>query len=174
MPLSAKRASSQLDLNTDFKRKGRATNVTRGSGRRQAEKGAAMRADVLNATINCLATMPYSEVSTSLIADQAGVSRGGMQYYFPTRLDLLQATVAFLHAERLKIFRNDLLALEPDDDAIDRMIESHWRHLNEREFRAYQELVLAARSVPEIAEMLASSYRTFLDEWHKIARDIVS
>lgn len=145
----------------------------RGSGRRQAEKGALLRAQVLDAAIDCLSRMPYSEVSTSVIADQAGVSRGGMQYYFPTRLDLLQATVAHLHRLRLDLFRHDLMTMADDVDAIDHVIESHWKHLNEREFRAYQELVLAARSEPGLSMLLASSYRSFLAEWHSIARELL-
>lgn len=145
----------------------------RGSGQRQAEKGAALRAQVLDAAIDCLSRMPYSEVSTSVIADHAGVSRGGMQYYFPTRLDLLQATVARLHQLRLDLFRADLLSITPDENALDHVVESHWRHLNEREFRAYQELVLAARSEPELSALLSSTYRAFLEEWNNIARELL-
>ena len=152
---------------------GGSTGVKRGSGLRQAEKGALLRAQVLDATVDCLSRMPYSEVSTSVIADHAGVSRGGMQYYFPTRLDLLQAAVAHLHRLRLDLFRNDLMSITPDVDAIDHVVESHWKHLNEREFKAYQELVLAARSEPDLSALLSSSYRAFLEEWHSISRELL-
>lgn len=177
MPSSdSERIESDRDLReiaAQPRRSGRAAQVTRGSGQRQAEKGAQLRAQVLDAAIDCLARMPYAEVSTSLIAEQAGVSRGGMQYYFPTRLELLQATIAHLHRLRLDIFRADLLSLSADEDAISHIVETHWKHLNEREFRAYQELVLAARNEPELSRLLASSYRTFLDEWHNIARELL-
>lgn len=132
-----------------------------------------MRAQVLDATVDCLSRMPYSEVSTSVIADHAGVSRGGMQYYFPTRVDLLQATVAHLHQLRLNLFRNDLLSIPPEVDPIGHVVESHWKHLNEREFKAYQELVLAARSEPDLSALLGSSYGAFLEEWHAIARELL-
>ncbi|WP_164844112.1 TetR/AcrR family transcriptional regulator [Croceicoccus ponticola] len=145
----------------------------RGSGQKQAEKGAQLRAQVMDAAIDCLAEMPYSEISMEVIANRAGVSRGGMQYYFPTRLDVLQATVGHLHRERLDIFRNDLSSLRHGDDAIDHIIDSHWRHLNEREFRAYQELILAARSEPELADLLSRSYSAFIREWHEIARELI-
>jgi len=148
-------------------------SAKRGSGQRQAEKGAILRAQVLDATIDCLSRMPYSEVSTSVIADHAGVSRGGMQYYFPTRVDLLQATVAHLHQLRLDLFRNDLMSMPPDVDPIGHVVESHWKHLNEREFKAYQELVLAARSEPGLSALLGSTYGAFLEEWHAIARELL-
>lgn len=155
-------------------RKGRAAGTKRGSGLRQAEKAAILRVQILDAAVNCLSRMPYSEVSTSVIADCAGVSRGGMQYYFPTRGDLLQATVAHLHQLRLELFRNDLMSMTDDVDPFDHVIESHWKHLNEREFRAYQELVGAARSEPELSLLLTSSYRAFLSEWHSIARELLN
>lgn len=164
---------NQMAQNNVFERKGRASRVKRGSSQRQALKGESLRKAALQSAIECLAQMPYSEVSTSLIAERAGISRGGMQYYFPTRLDLLRSTVSFLHAQRLEIFRKDLLSIGGHSDLIGAMIDLHWQHLNEREFVAYQELVLAARSEPDLAEMLASSYRGFLLEWHNIARELI-
>jgi AcrR family transcriptional regulator len=143
------------------------------SGKRQAEKGASLRAQVMDAAIDCLAEMPYSEISMEIIAKQAGVSRGGMQYHFPTRLDVLGATVEQLHRERLEIFRRDLEGIAPHVDAIDHIIDSHWKHLNEREFRAYQELILVARSEPQLADLLAASYAVFISRWHNIAEELM-
>lgn len=164
---------NQVGQDSDFERKGRASRIKRGSSQRQALKGENLRKAALESAVDCLARMPYSEISTALIAERAGVSRGGMQYYFPTRLDLLRSVVAYLHAQRLEIFRKDLLSIREHPDLIGALIDLHWQHLNEREFIAYQELVLAARSEPELAEMLASSYRGFLAEWHEIARQLI-
>ncbi|HEY9091512.1 TetR/AcrR family transcriptional regulator, partial [Parasphingorhabdus sp.] len=141
----------------------------RGSSKIQAAKSEAMRQQLLQTTVTCYASMPYSEVSALLIAEKAGVSRGGMQYHFPTRLDMLQATVRYLHARRLEIFRNDLNSVPDGVHPVDHMVDSHWRNLNEAEFRAYQELVLAGRSEPELHKLLTSSYRAFINEWHEIA-----
>ncbi len=165
--------TNRMNHDARFVRKGRARRVIRGSSERQAEKGEALRKAALNSAIECLAAMPYSEVSTSLIAARAGISRGGMQYYFPTRLDLLRSVVAYLHGQRLDIFRKDLLSITGQDDLIGALIDLHWQHLNEKEFRAYQELVLAARSEPGLADLLTSSYRSFLEEWHRIARELI-
>ena len=144
----------------------------RGSGAsdRQLAKSDAMRSQILETVIDCLARLPYSEVSAALIAKQAGVSRGGLQYHFPTWFALMRAAVEFLHGRRLDLFRTDLSGLDEGHDVIDHVIDTHWRHLNEREFRAYQEMVLAARSKPELAELLAVQYGAFLHEWHEIAR----
>lgn len=130
-----------------------------------------MRSQILETVIDCLATRPYSDVSAALIAKQAGVSRGGLQHHFPTWLSLMRAAVDFLHARRLDLFRTDLAAMPEGGDIIDHVIDTHWRHLNEREFRAYQEMVLAARSQPELARLLPAQYSAFLNEWHEIARE---
>ncbi|MDH7637337.1 TetR/AcrR family transcriptional regulator [Sphingomonas oryzagri] len=130
-----------------------------------------MRIHVLETTITCLAERPYSDVSVSAIAAEAGVSRGGMQYHFPTRLALLQGAVEHLHARRLQQFQADIMARPADVDLIGHIVDTHWRHLHERDFRAYQELVLAARSEPELATLLTTRYGAFLRAWHEIARE---
>lgn len=148
-----------------------ATPRTRGKGRPTSyAKSDAVRIHILETAITCLAESPYSEVSASVIADRAQVSRGGMQYHFPTRLALLQATLEHLQSRRLALFRADMQALPPGEDVAERLVDTHWRHLNEREFRAYQELVLAGRSEPEMARMLAEQYGGFLHEWLEIGR----
>lgn len=165
--------SNSMSVDPNAMRTARRGRGIRGSSERQAEKGELLRRAALNSAIECLAAMPYSEVSTTLIAERAGISRGGMQYYFPTRLDLLRSVVAHLHSRRLEIFRKDLLAIRDHSDLIGAMIDLHWQHLNELEFRAYQELVLAARSERQLADLLTSSYRSFLEEWHSIARELI-
>ena len=165
--------SNSMTIDPNPVRKARSGRGVRGSSERQAEKGELLRKAALNSAIECLAAMPYSEVSTTLIAERANISRGGMQYYFPTRLDLLRSVVAHLHARRLEIFRKDLLAIRDHSDLIGTMIDLHWQHLNELEFKAYQELVLAARSERQLADLLMSSYRSFLEEWHSIARELI-
>ena len=141
-----------------------------GQSPRQISKSAAMRTLALETTIQCLAERPYSEVSLATIAEKGGLSRGGVQYHFPTRLDLLKATVDFLHQRQLENFRDDLASRPADRDLFDHMIETRWARMGERDFRAYQELVLASRCEPELAEALGSSHRAFIRAWQDIAR----
>ncbi len=158
---------SQVDVAPKIVR--RRTRVP-GRAKAQEAKSETMRAQILDAAIDCLASRPYSEVSAALIAQAAGVSRGGMQYHFPTWLALLSATVAHLHTRRLALFKADLSVQPESGDLFDHVVDTHWRHLNEREFRAYQEIVLAARSEPELKALLGTLYGDFLHEWHEIAR----
>lgn len=137
----------------------------------QAAKSSATRLRILEATIACLSEMPCAEVSTTVICDRSGVSRGGVQYHFPTRRELLRAAIHHLNERRLETYRLDLEAV-PDDVAVaDHVVETHWKNLTAPEFRAYQELVVAARSDPDLKETLASQYRSFIQQWLKISFD---
>jgi AcrR family transcriptional regulator len=152
------------------------TNSTRrvqrsiGPSPRQIAKSEAMRLRVLEATIDCLQEGKSHEVSIAVIAERAAISRGAVQYHFATRRDLLCAVIEHINARRLQQFSADLSAIRPDEDLAERMVDTHWKHLGERDFLAYQELVLLARSDPELTEAFAPIYQVFLGEWYETAR----
>lgn len=137
----------------------------------QASKSGATRLRILEATTECLAEMPCSEVSTTVICERSGVSRGGVQHHFPTRSQLLQAAIEHLNQRRLEAYRRDLETV-PDDVAVtDHIVATHWKNLNAPAFRAYQELVVAARSDESLKQTLATHYRAFIQEWLEISFD---
>jgi AcrR family transcriptional regulator len=141
-----------------------------GASPRQIAKSEAMRLRVLEATIDCLQEGKSHEVSIAVIAKSAHISRGAVQYHFATRRDLLCAVIAHINARRLQQFRADLAEIRPEDDLAERIVDTHWKHLGERDFLAYQELVLLARSDPELTEAFAPLYQDFLAEWYETAR----
>ena len=49
----------------------------------QAERSAAMRARLVDAAIRCLNKHGYSATTVAMVADEAGVSRGGMLHQSP-------------------------------------------------------------------------------------------
>lgn len=150
---------------------GRANRRVRGPSARQLAKSEAMRNRVLEAAVNCLTEGPSTDLSIAVVADRAGISRGGVQYHFATRRDLLCAVMEYLNERRLRQFREDLQGIGPGEDLVDTVVEAHWRHLNEPDFRAYQELVLVARADPGLAEDFAPRYRAFLEAWYESARE---
>ncbi len=129
-----------------------------------------MRQRVLQAAIECLQDCTADDLSFALVATRAATSRGAVQYHFKTRRDLLCASMEYLNERRLRQFQQDLRNSAPDADVVDQLIDAHWRHLNEPDFRAYQELVLAARSDPELAAVFAPKYQAFLHDWYESAR----
>jgi AcrR family transcriptional regulator len=87
-------------------------STTRGEGRRtQGERSAATVAKLLQATIDAIVDVGYAGATTREICDRAGISQGGLFRHFPTRRDLIVATLVYVYEHRL----NDLRArLAPD------------------------------------------------------------
>lgn len=62
--------------------------------RTQAERSATMRARLLEAAVTCLYLHGYGGTTTVSVASLAGVSRGAMLHHFPSKADLMLATLA--------------------------------------------------------------------------------
>ena len=62
----------------------------------QEERTRAMRARLLEATVDCLVERGFAHTSTTLVSERAGVSRGAQLHHFPTKNDLVVAAVGHL------------------------------------------------------------------------------
>lgn len=62
----------------------------------QADRTRAMRARLLQATVELLVERGFAGTSTTLISERAGVSRGAQLHHFPTKNDLVVAAVEHL------------------------------------------------------------------------------
>ena len=62
----------------------------------QEERTRAMRARLLEATVDCLVERGFSGTSTTLVSERAGVSRGAQLHHFPTKNALVVAAVEHL------------------------------------------------------------------------------
>ena len=83
--------------------------------RSQVERTAATIARLLEATIAAIVELGYSRATVREICDRAGVSQGGLFRHFPTRKDLLVATLAELHDRQLAAMHE--VAAEADPHA---------------------------------------------------------
>ena len=59
------------------------------------------RERILAAALELAHTVGAGNVSLDAVADRAGISKGGLLYHFPTKIQLLRALVA-MHVERLE------------------------------------------------------------------------
>ena len=62
----------------------------------QEERTRAMRARLLEATIECLVERGWAGTSTTVVSQRAGVSRGAQLHHFPTKNALVLAAVEHL------------------------------------------------------------------------------
>ena len=66
----------------------------------QADRTRAMRARLLEATVELLVERGFAGTSTTLVSERAGVSRGAQLHHFPTKNDLVVAAVEHLTERR--------------------------------------------------------------------------
>ncbi len=122
--------------------------------RSQAERSAATRDALLDATIACLVDDGYANTTTSRVAERAGVSRGAHLHHFQTRQALVAAAM-----ERLAERRGAelLAAAENLPDGRERLVQGLdllWASYANPLFQAALDLWSHARTDPDLRERL--------------------
>jgi AcrR family transcriptional regulator len=87
--------------------------TTPSSRRSQAERSAATREALLNATLVCLVEDGYANTTTARVAERAGLSRGAHLHHFQTRDTLLAAAAEHLTQRRGEHLSRAVEALPP-------------------------------------------------------------
>jgi AcrR family transcriptional regulator len=131
--------------------------------RTQAARTAATRAQLLDATIECLSELGYARTTTSEIAERAGVSRGAQLHHFPTKAELVITAVDHLFARRHEEFVAAIAALPAGADRAAAAIDLLWKMVSGPTFFAWLELAVAARTDPDLRDSVASLSRRFMD-----------
>ena len=131
----------------------------------QQKKSALTRDRIIIATLQCIIEFGYENTSVAKIAKLAQLSTGAMQYHFETRIDVIKAAIEYLHDKRLTDRQRDMADIPAATDPLTFGIRVYWEHLNKDHFLAYQELVIAARTHPELSAVLQPAYQKFLSTW---------
>ena len=131
--------------------------------RSQEERTAATVSRLLDATIEAVVDVGYSGATTREICTRAGMSQGGLFRHFPTRKDLLVATLGELHDRQIAAMREVAAEAEPDA-AIARMRDV----INAPDTTVWLEICVAARTDAELREGL----RPLLARHHDTLRSV--
>ncbi len=81
----------------------------------QAQKSAMTRDRILDAAIQCFISLGYTNVTTAKVASSAGVSRGAMLHHFPSKTELIQSAVEYLHGISVNHVMTDGMIIGGDD-----------------------------------------------------------
>ena len=132
----------------------------------QAKKSAMTRQAILEAAIQCIIDHGYAQTTTSLIADRANVSRGAMTHHFPSRSDVLTATIEYLHERRLQEYRAlvqefDISSKLTAREQIETVVDMAWKFATLSSSIAYQEILMASRTDPELKRVLEPLEKEF-------------
>jgi AcrR family transcriptional regulator len=121
----------------------------------QAERSAETRAKLLAAAIECLHTQGYAASTTLLIAEKADISRGAMLHQFPTRVELMLYVVRSVFDQEIALYAEEMKALEGRNRKNFDVPLMAWNVLSRPEGVAVLEIMLGARSDPELADRLS-------------------
>ncbi|HEX3701480.1 MAG TPA: TetR/AcrR family transcriptional regulator [Phenylobacterium sp.] len=120
-----------------------------------AERRAATRAKIMDAGVRSLAQFGYAATSTPLVAQMAKVSRGSLLHQFPTKVELMLAVVEHAWLAQRTFVRAQVAANPPGRDQFIGGVQAIWQGLQLPEAIAVMEVMIAARTDPELAERYA-------------------
>lgn len=140
--------------------------LTPSSDSQQERKSSEMRNVILDATVECLATRGYAQTTNNLICEIADISRGAMLHHYPTRQELMVAVIDYAFYRHMSAFSQAIRALT-DEDRMDRNvgIAIDWQLCQSREYQAYIELNVAARTNPELRATFVPRARRHDQAW---------
>ena len=105
----------------------------------QQLKSARARDSMCKATIQLLVELGYAETTIAGVAQNAGFSKGAVQYHFPTKEELIAATVEHL-------LMRTVSSASQSYESVDSALLNAWQRLvNTSAYRALLEVLNAAR-----------------------------
>jgi AcrR family transcriptional regulator len=135
----------------------------------QEERTRAMRARLLEATVDCLVEHGWSGTSTTLVSQRAGVSRGAQLHHFPSKNALVLAAVEHLSELRGEELREASRHLPTGKRRTRAVLEMFADHFTSPVFTAALELWVAARTDPHLHEAVVPLEQRVGREAHAIA-----
>jgi AcrR family transcriptional regulator len=114
--------------------------------RTQAERSAAMRTRLLDATVECLVTYGYAGTTTPRVAERAGVTRGAQIHHFRSKEDLVVAAIEHLAQQRTQAAIREFGRVEASSDPVSTVLDFLWEAHQGPLFVATVELWVAART----------------------------
>ena len=130
----------------------------------QAQKSAMTRDRILDAAINSFINLGYNSVTTAKVASFAGVSRGAMLHHFPSKTELIQAAVEYLHEELLQDYTDRVNKIPKNLKGKKRRragLDAYWEYLTGDLFVAYHELCIVGRTDKKLKDILETSSARF-------------
>lgn len=147
-----------------------------GNKRSLTKKGLQTHAKVVNAGIECIASLGFHNASTNKIAQHAGVTWGTLQHQFGDKATLLEAILEYGFDQQLETLRRSAKRSQPLKQRIDGMLLGFWENQNSPSSIALNEIVASVLSDPEYHERflpkLESLRDIYNDYWSDLFGDI--
>jgi AcrR family transcriptional regulator len=143
----------------------RSRPTTQRPRRLQAERTADTQAKVIEAAIRCIHRLGYGPTTISVVADEAGVSRGALTHHFPAKTDLMIAVLRAVYKQDSEHYERSVAAMSPLE-WLRALPATMWEVISRPSAIAVMEIMLAARSDAELATGLRDAQQTIDVEAH--------
>ena len=139
----------------------------------QEERTRAMRARLLEATVECLVERGFGGTSTTLVSERAGVSRGAQLHHFPTKNALVVAAVEHLTDIRRAELAAAARALPAGRRRTRAVLQMLADHFTSPVFTAALELWVAARTDEALLAAVAPLEQRVGRETHRLTVELL-
>ena len=139
----------------------------------QEERTRAMRARLLDATVDCLVERGFGGTSTTLVSERAGVSRGAQLHHFPTKNDLVVAAVEHLTEVRGAELAAAAARLPTGPRRTRAVLRMLGDHFTSPVFAAALELWVAARTDETLRAVVAPLEQRIGRETHRMTVELL-
>jgi AcrR family transcriptional regulator len=120
--------------------------------RTHEERSAATQERLIEAAIFCLHKYGYAATTTTLVAEEAGFSRGAMLHQFGTKVDLMLAVARHVADQQNAFFRQALKSYPRGRERFVGLTDVTWEALSQPAAIALLEIMMASRSDPALGE----------------------
>jgi len=138
----------------------------------QSLKSSNTREQILKSAIHCIVELGYANTTTTRIAEKAGLSRGATLHHFSSHMDIIRASVDYLHQKRLRAFRKAAENLPEGGNRVRMAAEAYWQHVTHPLFVAFFELSVAARNDSELEAVLRPAQQAFEEALHQTTIEV--
>ncbi len=139
----------------------------------QTERKTTTRAELLDAAAACLVERGLAGFTTVEVIERSGRSTGALYSHFPSKAELLEATVGHVIDRLLFSFIAALEELGPEERTVEGLLGLLWDQISDPRLGAVYEMYTAARTDPEIQAAIEPAIRQHLDALHTIMFEVL-
>ena len=137
------------------------------------ERSRATRQRLLESAIDCLAAHGWQATTVSVVAEQAGVSRGAAQHHFPTREDLITAALELMTDSRLALIREEAVGLPDGPGRTEAVLRRMVEHFTSPLFKAALQVWTAAAADESLKQRIVPLEARFGRAAHRVAVELL-
>lgn len=127
------------------------------------------RQRLLEATVHCLAERGWPATTMTVIAGEAGISRGALQHHFRTREALVVAALEYMFEERAALVERTAAPTGDGSQRVHDVVATLIDMYNGELFRAALHAWTAAAADEQVREVIAPLERRFARSVHSLA-----